>query len=30
MERLDQINFFLKTDSNGTARDKLVKGCGAS
>ena len=29
-EHLDQINFFLETDPNGTAWDKLAKGCGAS
>ena len=29
-ERLDQINFFLETDSDGTAWNKLAEGCGAS
>ena len=29
-ECLDQMNFFLETDLNGTAWDELAKGCGAS
>ena len=29
-ERLDQMNFFLETDPNGTAWDELAERCGAS
>ena len=29
-EHLDQMSFFLEMDLDGTAWDKLAKGCGAS